>query len=944
MAGDITQPKRPRYESNERFDTVDANASSSAVRAFDDAQNRALLATPRNTVATPTGLIVTGLSLTPNPTAAFDGLVRINAELGVAFDANGRTIIKPAGPTIDVAVPIGTFQIYIYYVDNSTDNSKRRFLPAAPPFVEFTQAIDTAFQGGINVFLRAGGIGTTVAEDTVGGATTPLCLIGIATNPGAGNITITGWSPTAPNGTDITNRLSTVVPPALVPATNTVNGSPRTLHDLITAVLYTAGQTAWLGSDFLTPTAANNYGAYSAPAGGADKAFRQALGWVTIGNGTTVKGDFNTSDYADSNLLLTAAFASLPASGGVIVLKRGVVLTNFGGASCAFPAKSVEIIGDHTTVPSTLPHITFGATEGFTCSGGGSVILRNLHIRFSSTAVQLTTSPFKAYNLYMENVSIGGGPAFNGINVSDLTLEDIYLTTVLTAASSSGQLLQIISQAHRVHTNRLRYSPGDTSVFKHGRMIYIGDVRSDVTLEDTTYEPTVVGTGGSGSTVFLDSADNITVGEIENRVIKGLYLRGDSAVPLLYIGDSLGWLTVDDVSNFLYEQQAAMIFSATTYVGGSTPMRFRHLYAGPNCYSVAFSGNWADLVIEDSISRVGLFLLGGSSLANMGTVFIRRCHFDRNTIFGFSSLTFNTSSIQHVTIEDCYFERPTFPVISSIIGMCAQVTAAASVESVTFRNNKVNHLNFGTAYTSALFPNLFAVRADYCGSVVCQGNEAYHILGNVAGGAKRGAFLLKCTSFNGSTNATVQWGQIVVQDNVIGAEGYCSLFGLTLIVPQQITIKGNTVDTTWDTTVGVPLLADMMSITYGNNFTLSRTLSIHDNEWLYRNPGSTTITEELLQYTATTVFLGDFSFMSNNIAMDTPAAAFSTGMTFLLPVSGIVTMAIWDNIANRNSPFVSSWLQTSFSTAPLRNFPSLVGWFPPGAGAPWPNNDHIHNT
>jgi hypothetical protein len=275
--------------------------------------------------------------------------------------------------------------------------------------------------------------------------------------------------------------------------------------------------------------------------------------------------------------------------------------------------------------------------------------------------------------------------------------------------------------------------------------------------------------------------------------------------------------------------------------------------------------------------------------------------------------------------------------------MCAQVTAAASVESVTFRNNKINHLNFGTTYTSALFPNLFAVRADYCGSVVCQGNEAYHILGNVAGGAKRGAFLLKCTSFNGSTNATVQWGQIVVQDNVIGAEGYCSLFGLTLIVPQQITIKGNTVDTTWDTTVGVPLLADMMAVIYGTNFTLSRTLSIHDNEWFYRNPGATTITEDLLAYTAISVFLGDFSFMNNNIAMDSPAAAFSTGMAFTLVAGGIVTMAIVNNIANRNSPFVSPWVNTSFSSAPVRSFPSLVGWFPPGAGAPWPNNDHIHN-
>ena len=806
MAGDITQPKRPRYESNERFDTVDANASSSAVRAFDDAQNRALLATPRNTVATPTGLIVTGLSLTPNPTAAFDGLVRINAELGVALDADGRTIIKPAGPTIDAAIPIGTFQIYIYYVDNQTDNSKRRFLPAAPPFVEFTQAIDTAFQGGINVFLRAGGIGTTVAEDTVGGATIPLCLIGIATNPGAGNILITGWGPAAPNGTDITNRLSTVVPPALVPATNTVNGSPRTLHDLITAVLYTAGQTAWLGSDFLTPTAANNYGAYSAPAGGADKAFRQALGWVTIGNGTTVIGDFNTSDYANSNLLLTAAFASLPAGGGVIVLKRGVTLTNFGGVSCAFPAKSVEIIGDHTTVPSTLPHITFGATEGFTCSGGGSVILRNLHIRYSGpAAVQLTTSPFKAYNLYMENVSIGGGPAFNGINVSDLTLEDIYLTTVLTAASSSGQLLQIIGTAHRVRTRRLRYVT-DTSVFFNGRMIYIGDVRSDVSLEDTTYEPTVNSVGG-GSIVFIDSTDNATIGEIENRTINGLYLKGDYGAPVLYLGDGLGHLTAEDISNFEYTHSAGLVFANSTFAAPG-PMRFRRLFTGKQSNGLIIGGTQSDLIVEDS-RFFGILQQFGDSTMSQGIIVIRNNYFSPGTaLFGLQGNQVVGSFIDTVLIEGNHFEKSRNFLITETIGDCFQVTTgtAGSIESVTFRNNKVNHHRFNASYTIAVRPNCFVVRTNYAGSVLFTGNEGYHLMQTFAGGAKRGAYFFKCTSGNGTSNATVQWGQIIVQDNVIGAESYASLYINVFICPEVITVKGNTVETIWDTTVGTPLI------------------------------------------------------------------------------------------------------------------------------------------
>jgi hypothetical protein len=938
MAGDITQPKRPRYESNERFDTVDANAASIAVRAFDDAQNRALLATPRITAGTPTGLIVTGLSLTPNPTFATDTLVRINTELGVAFDANGRTIIKPAGSTIDTVIPVGTFQIYIYYVDNSTDNAKRRFLPAAPPFVEFTQAINTAFQGSANVYLRAGSIGTAVAEDVVNGATTPLCLIGIATNPGSGAITITGWSPTAPNGTDITNRLSTVAAPSLVPATNTVNGSPRTLHDLITAVLYTAGQTAWLGSDFLTPAAGNNFGAYTPPAGGADKAFRQALGWVTIGNGTTVKGDFNTSDYANSNLLLAAAFTSLPASGGVIVLKRGVTLSNFGGAPCVFPAKSVEIIGDHTTTPSTLPHITLAAAESFTCSGTGSVTLRNLHIRFNANAFTLTTSPFKAFNVYMESVSTGGGSAFVGVNVSDLALEDIRLTTVLTAASTTGQLLQITGTAHRVTTRRLHYAT-NTAVNFNGRMISISDVRSDVSLEDTTYEPTTTSVGG-GSVVFIDSTDSTTIGEFERRLVKGLYIKGDYDAPMLYLGDGMGQLTVEDVSTFEFTHAAGLIFTNTTWAGAG-PMRFRRLYTGNNSNGVFIGGAQTDCIVEDS-RFFGLVSQFGTSTIAQGRWIIRNCHFQRGTLFGLQGNQVLGSSIDTVLIEGCHFEDSNTS-FSANVGACIQVVSTGTIEAVTIRNNTVNHTHFGLNFASAIIPNLFCVRADYCGAMLCQGNTAYHVMGFTAGGAKRAPYFLKCTSGNGTTNASFQWGTITVQDNTIGAalDNYCALYTHTFICPDVVTIKGNTVDTIWDTTVGRPLIPHVILFVYATNFTIARITSINNNDFNIRNPGITTITNELIFTIATLTFLGTWSFADNNVSMSAGGVGFTVGILFTIQASGIISLKIWNNQALRNSSGHATWLRTSFNVAPVRNFPNTV-WVPPGAGVAWPNNDHIY--
>ncbi len=554
MAGDITQPKRPRFESNERFDTVDAGAASQASRDHIDAVTRSVLSVPRNTVATPTGLIVTGFSLTPNPTAGNDGLVRINSEVGVALDANGRSIIKPIGTTIDVTIPVGTFQIYVYYVENATDNAKRRFLPAAPPFVEFTQAIDTAFQGGLNVFLRAGTLATTVAEDVVNGATTALCLIGIATNTGAGAITITGWNAvTAPNGTDIINRLTAVVPPSTIPAANTVNGSPKTLHDLTTAALYALSVATWKGSPGLTPSASNNYGAYTEPAGGTDLAYREGLGYVTIGDGATVFGDFDTSSipavYADANALLTAAIAALPTAGGQILLKQGVGLSGFAGSLIALPAsKTIEIIGTHSTVPSNAPQLTFAAGEGFTCSATGKLVLRDLHIRHVEPIAALTTAPCVLKNVYTENTNTAdAGAAFQGTNVSDFYADEWFGSTVLTAPSLNAMLLRVTNVGRRIFTNKVRHDSNAGTAKEDCGVISIVDLREDLVLQDTTYVNGAGGAGPGGPIVALDTTDNPPGGtDYQNRLVRGLYIGTTTASPTFTSGTIINLL----VENF----------------------------------------------------------------------------------------------------------------------------------------------------------------------------------------------------------------------------------------------------------------------------------------------------------------------------------------------------------------------------------------------------------
>jgi len=309
MAGSIVNPKRPRYQVNERFDTVDADAQSRAPREQSKAVMRAFSSAPRNTSGNPStiGMIITGFELTLNPINGTDGKVRVGSGVGVALDADGGVIIKPQGVTFDVTIPTGTFQLYAYYTEDAVDNAKRRFISVTSPFVESTIAINTSFQGSCLVTAISGNAASVVPEAVVNGATTPLCCIGIVTNSGTGAITCVGYdSVNAPNGTDIAGRLSVPELTSSPPLTPFVNGSIRSVTEMLKHLAYTVGQLAWKGSNQTPPTFANNRGAYSFPLAGIDPAYRNLPGYVTIGNGTTTFGDFDASSFANAKLLLDA--------------------------------------------------------------------------------------------------------------------------------------------------------------------------------------------------------------------------------------------------------------------------------------------------------------------------------------------------------------------------------------------------------------------------------------------------------------------------------------------------------------------------------------------------------------------------------------------------------------------------------------------------------------
>lgn len=281
--GDVNNPKRVRVQSNERLDDVDADALARGAREHLDAYSRAIEATPRNVgSSTPTGLIFQGFGLTLNPTGPSDNKVRVQSALGVALDSDGRMLVKESGVQVDLTLSAGNSQIYAYFIEDDSDTTVRRRISVSSPFTESGTSQPTKLKGNVAFFTRTGDQTSIVASDVVNGATTALCFLGVANNA-SGTVTMTGYNATtAPNGSFATNRLTTVAIPTTLPPNNAANGSVATMHGFVNAALYALGQGIWKGSKNFTPSAANNFGAYTPPTVGLDGLFDvQAEGTLT---------------------------------------------------------------------------------------------------------------------------------------------------------------------------------------------------------------------------------------------------------------------------------------------------------------------------------------------------------------------------------------------------------------------------------------------------------------------------------------------------------------------------------------------------------------------------------------------------------------------------------------------------------------------------------------
>ena len=387
--GDKTAATRPLGTPNQRLDLVDYAALAITAQQAVEADTRSLLAAPKATAGAATGERWFG-SMTANPTSGTDGLFRLDSIPFVGLDSNGGLLVKPNGTALSVAVPAGgtNQQIYAYVSDVAENTQVRRFLPATPAFVEFTNAVNVAVRQTVGLFVRAGTLGSVVAEDVVAGITRPLLFLGIATNTGGVVVFTPG-----------TNTLESVAQPSIFPTSNagitaggtTTTGTQGTVRELVNAALFLLGQLAWKGSSLLTPTAANNFGAYSTPAVGVDKIGREIYNAVTIGNGTTSFGTLDRNSFVSDDLLLNAAMAAVTARAGTgatcfIIVKPGVVMNNFAG-NVTVPVNCrvvIQGVGDN----SVSPQIDITGAFGFVLASTSTSQLRfeDISIRNIGTA------------------------------------------------------------------------------------------------------------------------------------------------------------------------------------------------------------------------------------------------------------------------------------------------------------------------------------------------------------------------------------------------------------------------------------------------------------------------------------------------------------------------------------------------------------------------------
>lgn len=669
----------------------------------------------------------------------------------------------------------------------------------------------------------------------------------------------------------------------------------------------------------------------------------KTLGWITIADGVNYFGDFNVNAFANANLLLTAAIAALPASGGRIYLKKGVSLTNFNGATIALPAgKCVEIIGDFSRLPAT-PQITFAAGEGLVCSATGKLVLRNLNVSSDGAEipVALTTSPCEVYDCYFQNTGAlatsDANPFFKGTNVSDLTMERVEFATTAIPASANGNpiVLIITGTAYRVYLRKIRYS-NPTGDAMGG--IRIDDVRNDVVIEDYSYDCTVIDAFGAAG-LSLASQDSVT--DIRNRHILRYTAKGEYALSFL---DGITYLDIEKM-----DDRTSAGTSGNISNGATGPLRFINCQIGTVSN---WNGSQSDLQFRDCDFRGLTISIGSAGTDSHNKITFFKCRF-----FGgnFGSISIGCNLFQNLLVEDCYFTG--YQNTASQNYAIFQVQGAFNnVTFMRFVRNRIDSVF--NAYTggvdTANSPRIFEVRAQSISMVECSGNVVTNasVFQTVTTAS---SFLLRVDT-NDLTGQSPGSGQVVMHDNIVGQQAgstssNCGLLRMEHMTWDLLDIQRNRVWTEWNTAAGAAhavngFLVLALYYTGFNSNGVKKGFIFNDNEIRIENTSNADITVDAIYLQAIGVpTLQVMSFQRNAITMSTNRKwDQSTGYGLTMIGWQALTTMVCENYTCRDGTNAPGGAGT-----PFFSIEQGVGAYfytpdhapPPAVNSPWSSNCFI---
>lgn len=745
--GDVTSRFRPRLVSRQRLDAIDADAMSRVATLYGDFMDRALISKTYATSAQAIGEIWTGASVTVNPVAPNDGLLRINSELFVGLDSDGHVVLKPATITLQVAIPVGSYQVYIYDQDVSTATAIKRFITALAPFTEITQATDTEFQGVANLYVRAGNAGTIIPDTVIGGRTTPMIFLGIATNI-AGAVT---WDQSA-----AVNRLSTCPGAPTLPTDNAHNGSMANVVDMLKALLYLEGRIKWKGSTHYTPAAGNNFGAYQDPIQGLDVAYRETPGYITIGNGTTVFGDFDANGFADHGALLQAAHDALPNTiGGTILIKQGVSLANI--ITPVLVTKNVNLVG-----ADPWASLIFGGGAAIVTTAGVSLRMYNLSIVCPATCVQLGDGRFIAENCKFNGVGtvtpmivVAGGATI----ATDVVMRNCYCVASTTADSSS---VNTIFEADSPLTNALFEGCHFEMNTQIANFFYISELRSNVKWIgcDFKYTTDAMTLMARGTAILLRSTSNGDAGDVNGRIIQGCSFQGNlTDANSNYAFAPVGEVT--PISHLLITDCTFLRCTGVNLQGGSAEITIN------NCRFIktglSLSGSIGDGSIRNMTVQGCLFqnsqqvqIYPNNDVVNL---MFNGCRFittSGNNVYAPIDVQPVTGSVTNLKIKDCIIVGDAF---QDPIKVATLLTSGHSVSGFEFSGNELS--GFSNATTDNAVLGFYVHTYDVIGAKV-YGNT-FRDIQNV--------------TYNGTAN-----------DNSNGSFRICEFGGSTIT---SLTIQGN---------------------------------------------------------------------------------------------------------------------------------------------------------